>query len=244
MEDLSHWDEEEEFSPLQAAALIAGFDPDKLGDVVPPRVGRRLVRLSEGHRQARVAICRVEPMTSTQFTVWRKSCEDPDALVSVLFDQYVWRQKAAWPGDPHRIYEVPNFFQGNDGNFDRQTFMRAEIHRWLGAVGLKTSYTFECQQECVLPPSPSLVEEVSGPVADSGGVKPAPTGWKMEVQIAATLHWKKLRTAGGNPTVSSIVDSMAKWCRENNVLTDSGINPSANYLRTHVLGGKHWTSPR
>jgi hypothetical protein len=71
-----------------------------------------------------------------------------------------------------------------------------------------------------------------------------PPQWKMRIQIEAAAHMKTLRGSGASPTVNSIVKWMAKWCREQDVKTDSGNYPSARYLQTHVLGGAHWTPPR
>lgn len=80
------------------------------------------------------------------------------------------------------------------------------------------------------------------PVVETPAIEPSQ--WKMKIQIEAAAHMKRLRAAGASPTVHSILDWMEKWCRENEVMTDGGIFPSANYLRTHVLGGKHWMLPR
>jgi hypothetical protein len=85
------------------------------------------------------------------------------------------------------------------------------------------------------------------PAACMGDVpvaSPPPSHWKMKVQAEAAAHMKSLRQSGANPTVHSIVARMQKWCADNNVKTDGGIVPSAGYLRTHVLGGKHWSAPR
>lgn len=71
----------------------------------------------------------------------------------------------------------------------------------------------------------------------------AVANWKMQVQTEATALVLRLRSTGANPTRNSILESMAQWCRNNNVKTDSGIHPSEGYLRTHVLGGKHWDVP-
>lgn len=91
------------------------------------------------------------------------------------------------------------------------------------------------------------------PVADTAPEQPAPVeaasdgaaipNWKMKIQTEATAHCLRLRQSGASPTKKSIVDSMANWCRKNDVKTDSKIFPSGNYLRTHVLGGKHWDLP-
>lgn len=87
------------------------------------------------------------------------------------------------------------------------------------------------------PPAPVLAESAPD------GVEPATPNWKMQIQAEATALCLRLRKAGASPTKNSILDSMAKWCRDNNVMTDGKIFPSANYLRTHVLGGKHWELP-
>jgi hypothetical protein len=107
----------------------------------------------------------------------------------------------------------------------------------------------------LMAPEPSTQPEPS-PVPEA--VAPAPAGaddeakqkdtpqllnWKMRVQVAAAERWERLRALNTNPTVSSILSDMVKWCRENEVCTDGGITPSEGYLRTHVLGGKHWTPP-
>jgi hypothetical protein len=83
------------------------------------------------------------------------------------------------------------------------------------------------------------------PVVDA--VEPAKVGpvanWRMQIQAEATAHCLRLRKSGANPTRHSILEPMAKWCRDNDIRTDTKINPSANYLRTHVLGGKYWDVP-
>lgn len=92
-----------------------------------------------------------------------------------------------------------------------------------------------------VPPMPSTsAPAVAGP--ESAGALPL-TNWKMRVQEAAAARWLDLRGRGMNPTVVSILGDMVRWCRENDVLTSSGITPSEGYLRTHVLGGKNWTPP-
>ena len=92
-----------------------------------------------------------------------------------------------------------------------------------------------------VPPMPSTsAPAVAGP--ESAGALPL-TNWKMRVQEAAAARWLDLRGRGMNPTVVSILGDMVRWCRENDVLTSSGITPSEGYLRTHVLGGENWTPP-
>ncbi len=93
------------------------------------------------------------------------------------------------------------------------------------------------------------VTAIEGAVRPSGApvvVVPMsePTHWKMRIQIEAADHMKTLRGSGANPTVHSILNRMATWCRDNDVKTDGNIFPGANYLRTHVLGVPHWKPPR
>lgn len=97
------------------------------------------------------------------------------------------------------------------------------------------------REEGVAYQMPSLAEASPAPPIDAT-VKP-PKQWKMRVQAEAAAEWKKLRALGCNPTRASIRPHLVKWCRENDVKTDTGINPADGYLRSHVLSGKHWTPP-
>lgn len=83
------------------------------------------------------------------------------------------------------------------------------------------------------PQQDEMPEQDSGPVPN----------WKMLVQAEAAAMFKQQRAMGAQPTVYNIVDTMARWCRENDVRTSSGAFPSASYLRVHVLSGKHWKPP-
>lgn len=91
-------------------------------------------------------------------------------------------------------------------------------------------------------PQPAPVGEA--PARENGKAEIAPGNWKMKIQAEAASRFKRLRASGASPTVHSILDDLVTWCRDNDVKTDGHIYPSANYLRTHVLGGKHWTPPR
>lgn len=95
-------------------------------------------------------------------------------------------------------------------------------------------------------PDPVQNSESPAPVVvSSDGPEPLPAvaNWKMQIQAEATALVLRLRKSGANPTRHSILDTMAQWCRDNDIKTDTKIYPSANYLRTHVLGGKHWDVP-
>ena len=92
---------------------------------------------------------------------------------------------------------------------------------------------------------PLPAKQTAPVVAESDGTAllPALPNWKMRIQSEATELCLRLQRSGANPTKSSILESMAKWARENKVMTDGNIFPSQGYLRTHVLGGKHWDLP-
>ncbi len=95
-------------------------------------------------------------------------------------------------------------------------------------------------------PAPATDIATPAPVVAASDVPaplPAVPNWKMKVQTEATDLVLRLRKSGANPTKHSILDTMAQWCRDNDIKTPTKINPSANYLRTHVLGGKHWDVP-
>lgn len=81
------------------------------------------------------------------------------------------------------------------------------------------------------------------PASDCPSPLPAVPNWKMLIQAEAAELFLRLLASGANPTPHSLVKPMAKWCRDNEIKTDGNINPSEGYIRTHVLGGDHWTPP-
>lgn len=85
------------------------------------------------------------------------------------------------------------------------------------------------------------IETSSKPMAKDKG---SPSQWKMKIQAEATALCLRLYEQGCNPTIHSIKDDLATWCRENGIVTDSGIHPSSEYLRVHVLSSRHWKPPQ
>ena len=108
------------------------------------------------------------------------------------------------------------------------------VNTWLAA--LKAPYRWEVQT--VATPAPAVTAN------DGPAIAPAVANWKMQVQTEATALVLRLRKSGANPTRHSILNTMAKWCRDNDIKTVTKIYPSVGYLREHVLGGKHWEVPR
>lgn len=67
--------------------------------------------------------------------------------------------------------------------------------------------------------------------------------WILLVQAEAARCWKNLKEIGCNPTRHNIMSDLAKWCRDNNVKSSSGIFPSEEYIYRHVLRSKIWKPP-
>jgi hypothetical protein len=116
-----------------------------------------------------------------------------------------------------------------------QAWQVAECARITTLISQAATPTFDLEKPLDVPTI--SVPEVAVPVMEV-------PNWKMRIQIEAAAHMKTLRAAGASPTTHSILDRMVTWCRNNEVMTDGGIYPKAGYLRTHVLGGRHWTPPR
>jgi len=120
----------------------------------------------------------------------------------------------------------------------------AEVAAFLGGAG----YTLP--EALKAAPAPADVPAVADETAPSKAKHSEPAAespplehWKMRVQAEAAAEWMRLRAMGCNPTKASIRPHLLKWCQENNVKTSGNINPGDGYLRTHVLGGNHWTPP-
>lgn len=116
----------------------------------------------------------------------------------------------------------------------------SDVPKTYGQIVIRTESLreFERQLEALNPSPPVAVAELVEP-AKAGPI----ANWKMQIQTEATVYCLRLRKSGASPTKHSILEPMAKWCRDNDVKTETKIYPSANYLRTHVLGGKHWDVP-
>lgn len=112
-----------------------------------------------------------------------------------------------------------------------------DVNGWLESRG--ALYHWTRPQQAALAQAGGDAESSDAMSADA----PALPNWKMRIQTEATAMFKRQRKAGAQPAVYSIIDSLAAWCRDNGVKTDSDIFPSAGYIRTHVLSGKHWTPP-
>jgi hypothetical protein len=122
-----------------------------------------------------------------------------------------------------------------------------DLNRWLDQNEPRIAFRFPvpCASDATQPQG--AIERKSPPVlaGDEAGENQGEDAghWKMRVQAEAAAEWTRLRAVGANPTRTSIRPHLLKWCRENNVKTFIGVNPSDGYLRTHVLSSKHWTPP-
>jgi hypothetical protein len=68
-----------------------------------------------------------------------------------------------------------------------------------------------------------------------------PMNWIMQIQTEAAALWKRLQDSGASPTKNNIKDTLATWCRNNNVKTPGNICPSEGYISRHVL--QKWGPP-
>lgn len=148
MANLSHWDAAETFSGGEAAALVVGVDISD-PNAETWKANAVLARMTEGHRVARACISHT--FTVDEFKIQRRYLTD--GLFSVLFDLYPVLQKVNWPSDTSRIYEFPNRIGGAEGEFSAQRFTRAELHRWLCDVGIKSVYQFLPESTGAIDPS-------------------------------------------------------------------------------------------
>lgn len=89
-------------------------------------------------------------------------------------------------------------------------------------------------------------QESAAPKGGAGGTaaieETETKNWMLLIQAEAAKRWKSLRGAGANPTKNNIKGDLATWCKETNVLTDGGINPTAEYIYRHVL--RKWEPPK
>lgn len=129
-------------------------------------------------------------------------------------------------------------------NGDAFTLKDTGVDVFKSTIGIGTLESEPAKTFYESPPAQKDQTEAMVTASDKPAPLPAVPNWKMQIQAEATALCLRLRKAGANPTKHSILEAMAKWCRENDVLTDGNIYPSEGYIRTHVLGGKHWEVPR
>jgi hypothetical protein len=68
--------------------------------------------------------------------------------------------------------------------------------------------------------------------------------WRNVVRTEAYEQWVRILATNGTPTLKNVSVYLAEWCKAHEVKTDTGIPPSASYLKVHVIDGKHWAPPR
>jgi len=134
---------------------------------------------------------------------------------------------------PRLPYDPEEEYIGKDGQSERFEITTKEFKRYAAHYGVVVR--LEDELETIHP------VQVGNDVKDDAAFALPP--WKMQIQAEATAMFKRLRKAGAQPKVHSVVESLAVWCRKNGVKTGTGIYPSAGYIRTHVLSSKHWTPP-
>lgn len=142
-----------------------------------------------------------------------------------------------------------NKWGAESGNtFETEAVPWLDENGWNGLNGKPPpTLDFKVDEVPIAKPEQTGVLEVAGDGTAQLTIAQLPDSaepnWKMRIQSEATALCLRLRKSGANPTRRSILGPMAEWCVKNKVKTDGNIIPSAGYLRTHVLGGKHWDVP-
>ena len=85
------------------------------------------------------------------------------------------------------------------------------------------------------------IERLSAQSTPAHQRDPATDNWKARVQIQAAELCKRQRTQGAQPSKRSLSQDLARWCRDKGLQTGGGVNPSAEYIRQHVL--RDWSCP-
>ena len=91
-------------------------------------------------------------------------------------------------------------------------------------------------------PAPVVHVSVADDAPISPAVSPKDSG-RLKIQEEAYEEWIRWLARGGNPTVHSISEQMARWCDANNVQTKGKVKPKAGTIRNTILGAGHWTPP-
>ena len=273
MSDFHHWDAAETLSAQEAAALVLGIDPlDPQAALW--KAGTVLERMKEGHRIAKAFATQVmtpaEFGMQRKLRTWADALVSVLFDSYPVLQKNPWPSDPNRPYElparfagPDGEFQVQKFARAEIKRwlsvvgiksiypFDSQPPNATQNSEAL-ALPLAADAS-DGEEPDKARPVPLKAETVPDapplmPVGASGSVEHDKDGpvanWKMQIQTEATALCLRLRKSGANPTTNSIVDSMSKWCINNGIMTDGGIHPSANYLRTHVLGGKYWNVPR
>lgn len=137
MTDLSHWDFASDFDMLEVAELIVGIDPTgepKNKKAASSKAGPVMERIVDALKDALMAISRGQ------------ECQ-PESLKSIgLEQQEISPKKENW-----KTFVLDTVLSTGYENRIR----RAEISRWLSAIGMKSVYRFNQSQ-------PQPIEKASG----------------------------------------------------------------------------------
>ncbi len=222
-------------TPLTAASMLAQTEPlirmesvfayemknDQLSVRMLPKswdcIEADIAALSEKYRA-------LEVTPNECYSLWRR-----DSIKTLPAGVFVWKDEFEAEWGSLVGYSVPTRTGDNDLNFS--PFIDSEMQ----AIVMEGFVT--CDAPSTAAPLPVVA------ASDGPAPLPAVANWKMRVQAEAAELFLRLLASGANPTQHSLIGPMAQWCRDNEVKTDTGINPSEGYLRTHVLGGGYWTAP-
>jgi len=132
MDELSHWDFADVFTASEASALMLGIDPNS-----PDAESRKLKPV-------------IERMESSYGKAWVHYAFWDGGI----YDEDKWAEILHVPEQLHSVDLIANKELGEEAfgkwaadktqsDFWKQFFSRAELARWLSAIGLKSLYSFE-----------------------------------------------------------------------------------------------------
>ncbi len=127
MEDLSHWDFAEYFSPSDAAWLIAGKEPNSVENLrcMTPIYSRmELAYKSAENKIAEAASWRTDDSKELKTSLYLFDMNSKDLHTSIIFTARRYPEK----------YILEKYYSNNKlYSFESATFSRNEIDRWLKA---------------------------------------------------------------------------------------------------------------
>ncbi|MEJ8855803.1 hypothetical protein WKW79_14565 [Variovorax robiniae] len=141
MADLTHWDFQETFSPIEVCCLILGTDP-----AATRRYDEReaviFSRMEADFERARSALW----ISVSGFPFEGERWPARGGLVSVEMERKSRLGEDKWSA-------AEDWANRAEGNFEHESLSRAAIHEWLEANGLPSEYTFAPKQKSSAPPA-------------------------------------------------------------------------------------------
>lgn len=149
MTDLSHWDFVEQFRAKEAAELIVGIAPEN------DRLDNSGVRRMISGVQSTLFTEKITPVLRRMEQAYHGACVTLRNAVILSFD--IGEGLQTFPAEPFDLHsdtmvEIRNLtrtMHASDTDFGdlyNVYFGRSEVQRWLGAIGMRSVYSFDRNQ--------------------------------------------------------------------------------------------------